>query len=140
MSGPWIALCVVSLHVAVLTVFYFAWRRTKEHADRAVGDANAQGLEWFRQTGAGQNAYLRAGYPFAVIVVSPDVLSLTVFGKHEEFPKTSIRRISQQTVVFSKVICFERTDDVSSPRIMYWSFNRPALIGALDRLGWPVDR
>lgn len=139
---------IVALIIARLTtfatvaciVYVYGWRRPHALADRAVASASARGAKCFRQMGAAQVGMLYVSMPLATIVISPDEVTVAIFGKAHVFPKALVREISQRRGLFSNAIHIKHDSRESGTKVIFWSSNLAALLGALEDLGWPVHK
>lgn len=131
---------VTSFAMVVYIAYVYGWRRTRAHADRATVSASARGAKSFRQVGAAQVGMLYVSMPLAVIVISPDDVTIAILGKAHVFPKALVREISQRRGLFSNAIQIKHDSRESGVKVIFWSSNLAALLGALEDLGWPVHK
>ena len=139
---------IVALIIAWMTTFstvaciayVYAWQRPRAHADRAVASASARGVGCFRQVGAAQVGMLYVSMPLARIVISPDEVTIALFGKAHVFSKDLVREISQRRGLFSNAIRIEHDSRASGTKVIFWSSDLATLLAALENTGWPVRR
>ncbi len=131
---------VTTFATVACIVYVYGWRRPHALADRAVASASARGAKFFRQMGAAQVGMLYVSMPLATIVISPDEVTIALFGKAHVFPKALVREIAQRRGLFSNAIRIEHDSRNSGAKVIFWSSNLASLLAALDDLGWPVRR
>lgn len=83
-------------------------------------------------------------WPFATLEVDPEVLTLRVPGAVHKLPRANIRTVALwgpdwAPPGFSGIVVGHDLSHLP-PYVLFWSFGRRALLGALEAAGYPIFR
>ena len=100
--------------------------------------------ETFTQTGGarlGQGFWFAINWtwPFSVLVVTPQALTLNVFLKQYTFPKDTLRHLMRYPGFWAMGLQLVHTCPDYPPFIVFWTFDFEILKSELERCGYRVE-
>jgi hypothetical protein len=119
--------------VAFWAVFVGLTIRTHTMARGVQALASAAGQTSYHQTGGARIGSFNATWPFALLVVTPDAVTLLVTGREYVFPKTAGMGFSRYRGFLSRGL------RLSSDTI-FWTTDLPRLCAELERFGYVLAR
>ena len=101
--------------------------------------------EVFRQRGGARVGgtfwrSVNATWPFAVIEVADDAITLSALWRKYRFPRDGIRRLSVYSGWFSTGVRIEHQIEGCPPFMVFWTFDLPALEAALAARQYELAR
>jgi hypothetical protein len=91
------------------------------------------------RVGGGTFLAFNASWPFASLQADDSALTLSCLGKRWVFPKSSIRRLSKHSGLFSVGLRIEHSVAGYSEIIVFWTFRFAHLQRELEQRGYTVS-